>query len=259
MIEHQTEFREDGTRFCRLHSSARYVAELVHHPASKKQQRHNHASAQVSFLLAGCFAENSDGRELEPLGNQMGYKPAGAAHSVRFGQNGALMLAIDLAEDVTNCVRPRQWSAQPNYVRHSLALLARNVAPVGDILDSLIASVGTAEAAPVRHLSDAPDWLRRAIAHIAEDPKAEIAALAAEAGVHRVHFSRSFQRFTGLSPSQFRLHSKCAAATRLMVEGRESTAAAAVAAGFADQAHWNRASRALSGIAPGRIRKLLSA
>ena len=68
-----------------------------------------------------------------------------------------------------------------------------------------------------------------------------------------------FRRHTGVSPTEFRLLRKSAAAMRRTVAGEVGLAEAALEAGFSDQAHWTRTCRLLAGIPPGRIRRMFAA
>ncbi|QPQ54920.1 helix-turn-helix transcriptional regulator [Allosphingosinicella flava] len=102
-----------------------------------------------------------------------------------------------------------------------------------------------------------PGWLHRARERIADDPaEADISDMAAQAGVHRVHFSRSFQRAFGIAPSLYR--QRCMAARVLSnVLAGNPLADAASAAGFADQSHMTRTLRKQTGLNPHRLRTLL--
>lgn len=77
-------------------------------------------------------------------------------------------------------------------------------------------------------------------------------------GLDRFTLARQFRRIYGVSPSRFVTLRRLEMVQRLIGEGR-SLAEAAVAAGFADQAHMTRQFRAAYGTTPGKWRALLRA
>ncbi|MGV9677716.1 AraC family transcriptional regulator [Nocardia sp. NPDC003482] len=79
------------------------------------------------------------------------------------------------------------------------------------------------------------------------------AELAAAVGCDRFTLARAFRARYGMPPSVFQRQERLRAARRLLANGRP-IAAAAVEAGFADQAHLTRWFRRCYGITPGMFR-----
>lgn len=231
---------------------------LSFYPPDTRQPCHAHQSAQLSFLLSGCFSEESGGRELHPIGQSVGLMPVGESHSVRFGKEGALVLSVNFAGDMGLAEAKRDWRKMDKSLSRKVSLIGGGADDLSDLCSDLLAGFAEAGRDDARQLRHAPKWLRLAVKQLTDDPEIGIGELAAQAGVHRVYLSRMFLRFTGLSPTEYRLARKCAAAVRLTISDNSSIALAAVEAGFADQSHWNRVCRALSGIPPGRIRQLMA-
>lgn len=100
-----------------------------------------------------------------------------------------------------------------------------------------------------------PDAVGRALgyldAHFAE--AVDLATLAAAAGVPRVRLIRAMRRQTGLTPHAWLTDRRVRAAARLLRTGI-APAEAALAAGFCDQSHLNRAFRVRIGVPPGAYR-----
>jgi len=247
----------DGARMRMLCASREYEAGLNYYPPGVQHRRHAHKRAHASFLLTGGFAEEGEGRDAMPLGARQAYKPEGAQHRVDFGWSGALILSLEFVEGSPLGSAPTDWLPSSTRQGELTKLLFQRIAEPDDVVGDLVAglSLGAETEAP-RHT---PIWVRCAAEQMIDDPLADIADVAAAAGVHRVHLSRAFQKYLGLSPTQFRLQAKAARALRHLVDEGASPGEAAVAAGFADQAHWNRTSRALSGFAPGQIKRLMAA
>lgn len=92
----------------------------------------------------------------------------------------------------------------------------------------------------------------RARERLDDDPAAPVclAELAAAAGMSRFQLLRAFARETGLPPHAYRLSMRVQRARRLIQSGMP-LAEAALAAGFGDQSHMNRAFLRHTGATPG--------
>ena len=102
-----------------------------------------------------------------------------------------------------------------------------------------------------------PSWMTRVTQMLASDfrrpPGLEV--LAAEAGVHPVHLSRAFRRFRGMGPAEYvrrlRIHFAC---SELMGRNVKLIDLAAEA-GFADQSHFTRSFKLITGMTPCAFRR----
>lgn len=205
--------RADGGR--RLALS--WYAPGEHHPA------HRHAEAQLSRLLAGDYAEDSDHGPRRVSGAAFSAKPGGFAHENRFGEDGALMLSVCLAE-------------APFVTRYGL------VGGDGEDLALL-------PAAP-------PAWLAQASREVAAGGRTR--RIANDLGLHPVRFAQLFRRHYREAPSAWRQSRRLARAAGRIVVGREPLADLAAEAGFADQAHMSRAMKAATGFSPAALRRLFA-
>lgn len=231
------------------------AAWLTYYPPGLIQPKHDHDQAQLSFLLTGSFSEQGDTGEATPIGARHAYKPQGACHAVDFGRQGALICSVEFRDAPDGWTSPIGWRSSHKDAPTQARLLVQGLAEPADAVAALMALAGKSEAEPTGF---APPWLRRSIGHLMDDPAADIGAVAADAGVHRVHLARECQRYFGLSPTHIRLHAKLNRAFHLMIDQGARPCEAAVGAGFADQAHWTRASQAMAGIAPSRLRALFA-
>jgi AraC family transcriptional regulator len=133
----------------------------------------------------------------------------------------------------------------------------------GDLMDpiaveehvfSIWASVGS-------HVAErrSPVWLEQARARLhdefARSPR--IADLAADAGVHPVHFTRTFARRFGVGPAEYRAGLRVVAACRSLAQ-QEPIRRIAIALGYADQGHLTRDFLQRVGVTPGAYRAIVT-
>ncbi|GLS18066.1 hypothetical protein GCM10007874_10820 [Labrys miyagiensis] len=78
--------------------------------------------------------------------------------------------------------------------------------------------------------------------------------LAAEACLSPFHFSRMFQKATGLSPHRYVAERRVQEAKSKLAEGRLSLVEIALEAGFGSQGNFNRIFRKHTGLTPGQFR-----
>lgn len=104
--------------------------------------------------------------------------------------------------------------------------------------------------------ADAPDggqaWLAQVRSYALGNlrTKLSVDTLAGVAGMSRTSFNRRFRQAVAISPYQWLLELRCEQAQRLMQQGVPFAEVAALC-GFADQAHYNRVFKAVTGQSPG--------
>lgn len=91
-------------------------------------------------------------------------------------------------------------------------------------------------------------------AHLAEGMSLD--RLAAEAGMEKFHFAKTFRRLTGQAPLQHFLHLRMTRACERLDAGEESVAAIAQALGYSDAPYFSRQFRQVIGMAPSAYRAL---
>jgi AraC family transcriptional regulator len=109
--------------------------------------------------------------------------------------------------------------------------------------------------------SDAPPrWLRDAVELVHGEFAAPltVAAVAERIGVGPVHLARTFRRHRGESIGQCVRRLRVRHARLLLDDGAGDLATVALDAGFADQSHFTRTFRRLTGMTPGEYRRLRS-
>jgi AraC-like DNA-binding protein len=98
------------------------------------------------------------------------------------------------------------------------------------------------------------DWPDRLAAALASDLDFSIEQWAAEMGLAPPSISRGFRQAYGVSPKRYRLEHRTLRAISNLRTWTGSLADLAAESGFADQAHLTRATVALTGLAPTRLK-----
>jgi AraC family transcriptional regulator len=102
----------------------------------------------------------------------------------------------------------------------------------------------------------APRWLERAKELIRASFSESISPgrVAEAVGVHPIHLAREFRRHCGQSLGEYVRHLRVEFACREIRETRKPFLEIAAAAGFADQAHFTRTFKRITGLTPSQYR-----
>lgn len=238
---------------------------------------HAHAGALVTLVLDGAIDERVGRRTdlCEP--GTVVFHPAGEAHANSFGAVGARCFNVQLAdgwlERTVNGgdgygVSTLDRVVRPRSVVTGQALALRREAMAGDalplalegrtllLLAALLDNPGARDAGPAY-----PAWVGRAEEQLresaAEPPSTE--DLAAEAGVHPVHFTRVFRAYAGCTPGEYVRRRRIEWACERLRRSAASLSDVAQAAGFSDQSHFTRIFRRIVGVTPGAYRRAIGA
>lgn len=191
--------------------------------------------------------------------------PPGAAHYTDFGEKTTHVLTVNPRTDeakllFTRFLRERRHTAAPAAAGLGRRIVCELAAPDASselAIEGLVLQVlalGERESTPTRFA----DWLSTIVELLHErTPRTPtLTELAAAAGVHPGHLSRTFSRAYGVSVCEYsrRLRLEWAVSE---LEGDTPLAQLALDAGFADQSHFTRAFRRHLGVTPGRYRELL--
>ncbi len=236
-------------------------------PCSRKVPRHEHELAYVTVVLRGDYLEGDQGlEELRPM--TAVFNPSGARHETVIGPAGASFFTIELREE-----RLRQLGIrlplQTEFDRGAGAMLwpglrlysafkARTTDPLvleSHVMELLAAIVGSAS----RERS-VPWWLGRVKERMHEEFRDNIRMrdLAGDAGVHPVHLARVFRVQEGRTPGDYLQRLRVRAACHLLRDDDYPLASIAAECGFADQSHFTRVFRKLTGTTPAQFRRDVS-
>lgn len=219
----------------------------------QKQATHAHAAPSIALMLCGALREDSGGGSTVQTGPAIGIKPDAVRHGNCYGPDGAILLSVTVRDPAlwAAVASGRGWDWQPAG-RALRALAAQTVAgrvTPADFAAELLA----AARVPAPAIGAPPAWLRRARAALADAPGLPLDAVARDAGVHRVHLSRSFSRWYGETITHFRLRRRTEVGLRLVLHDGLTAAAGSCEAGFADQSHFARSLRRIVGARVGTL------
>jgi AraC family transcriptional regulator len=244
----------------------------LHHSCPRKLPEHAHELPFFAVLLAGDYGERY-GRAVKQFGPfTMAFRPAGVPHQDEIGPQGVRFFDIEIRPSWLRRIQECSGNldnARDDFGGGELLWLAMKLfcetrtTQRGDdlFLESLLAELVSAVARlPRETAKDAPRWLGRVEDRLKTEyyDRLSLGDLAREAGVHPVHLSRVFRRCAGDGIGEYVHRLRIRAACEQMLVCRKPLAEISLATGFADQSHFTRAFRRITGMSPGAFRKLVA-
>jgi len=237
--------------------------------AGERNERHAHSYASISFVFAGSLQETV-GRTPElafPFSTAI--KPCGVEHVDHYGTMGARLLSVQFPHSLIASLR--NWDSSFNTwrwvhgglpARLMLRLLKMYRQPSSansDLEDCVYELLGALPCHQSRKAgAQIPRWLQL-VKQDLDDTFADavrVSDLATRAQVHPVYLARQFRRHVGCSITEYRKLLKARAAARALNSTNLSFAAVADEFGFADQSHFGRAFKSVTGLTPLDYRRL---
>ena len=243
------------------------LSELVQ-PCSRKVPRHQHELAYVTVMLRGDYLEGDRGKlkELRPL--TAVFYPSGVQHATLIGPAGASFFTIELRDQTLQQFgmrMPRQTEfdrGSGNILWTGIRLFSAFKVGTADplILESHVLELFGAIARFSSREKTAPQWLCRVKERMQGEFRQGILMrdLAGEAGVHPVHLARTFRIHEGRTPGDYLQGLRVRAACHQLRDRDYPLAMLAAECGFADQSHFTRVFRKLTGNTPAQFRRTLA-
>ena len=128
-------------------------------------------------------------------------------------------------------------------------------------VESLLAELAALAARlPLEERTHPPRWLARVLDKLHAEPAARITLenLSAEAGVHPVHLSRVFRRFQREGIGEYTRRLRVRASCPILLNSKIPLSELSLQLGFADQSHFTRAFRQVTGQTPHTFRAQMS-
>ena len=223
---------------------------------------HRHDDAHFVLVLSGVYISSALHAPARAPAPTLVYNPAGTVHRDRFldGKGRFMTLSLDPAllagAEETHAAQERATVLSHLPAMSTAFRLAREIGCGGDsaVLEAgaweLLAHLGQSSSRAQRAL---PPWAHLAydaVMDMASECHLRIADLATELGVHPVHLARVFRQAWGCSPGDLLRWRRVERAIGLLRRPDLPMAEVALAAGFADQSHMNRAFQAQCGLTP---------
>ena len=229
---------------------------------------HAHELPHFCFVLAGSYRENIAGKLFERSPTALVYYPPDVSHAEEhFGRGRHLLVEIDfkslekvrdygahLSDPVLLADQSSLWLAARVYrefsQRDGFSALALESIATELLIAASRQHSQRAERRPPQWLKRVKDFLRE---NFAEPPSLE--ELAKAVGVHPTHLSRVFRQFEHCTVGDFIREARIEYARQRMLRSNDPLVDIALAAGFADQTHFTRTFRRITGMTPTEFRR----
>lgn len=221
---------------------------------------HEHVEAYLCLIADGAYHQTAGGRSDDCEPGMLMVHPLGHKHADRFGAQGARCLNIHFDRALGND------AAIEHLFGDYRKLHLPGAAPLQSRIERELA--GTDDAAPLAlqaatlelvalacrqpRYAGIPAWMTRVFEKLNDDPyrSPSITELASLAGVHPAHLARSFHRASGCTIGDYLRHLRVRRACEVLSASRRPIASIALDAGFADQSHFSRVFRHVTGETP---------
>jgi AraC family transcriptional regulator len=228
---------------------------------------HAHPFSNVSIIIQGQLQEETTVGRAVGAASSVIVKPAKVVHENHFGPQGALLLNIQLDDEIACGGVPAEglqrwnWLHTGTATEEAVALLheiADEAQDLGALVDAVYALLAALPAtAPAS--GPPPPWLLRVRDCLRDLPTYphRVEALATEAGVHPVYLARVFKQHFHIPITTYLRHLRLRKATDQLASSDRSLADIAYAMGFADQSHFGRVFKTTFRTSPGAFRSLV--
>lgn len=261
-----------GGRFFGRAEVRREIGELVlvesHHAAGSCLPRHSHEHAYFCLNFGGDYTESYGRRRRDCHEGTLIFHPPGECHAEEH-HSAVASLNVELntawLRRIAGLVAPLDQPAEfrgDEIAAAGVQLLRElrrddrdSALAIEGLTFEILAASARRERAVDRR---APCWLRDACDRLdAMADGVSLRAMAAQAGVHPVHFAAAFRRFRGCSLGEYQRRRRFEYARERLADRTMTLAQIAADAGFADQSHLTRTFKRLAGMTPSEYRTFL--
>lgn len=239
-------------------SATRYASSVV-------LPTHEHCDAYLCLVAAGAYRQTVGSTINDCARGMLMVHPAGHRHSDQYAMQGGICINIHFNRALPDDVALRRLLCDYRRLHLPGALVLQSrlerelaatdaAAPLALQAAALeLIAVACRQSRPLA----TPAWLTRVVARLRDDPSrpASMAELAALAGVHPAHLARSFHRACGTTIGDYVRCLRICDACEALTASRRPIAVIALDAGFADQSHFARVFRRVTGETPSGWRQ----
>jgi AraC-like DNA-binding protein len=196
--------------------------------------RHRHAQGYAALVVSGGYVEAGDAGRFRVGAGDVVLHRAFEAHRNGVARTGAVVINVplDVPADWPNAFRARHPDVLIWAARRDPQAVASLLEP-GDVV-----------------LPAADDWVDLLAGALNRDPALLLGPWAQRHGLRPEALSRGFVAAFGVTPARYRLEARTRQAVAALRAAAAPIAAIALEHGFADQAHFSRSVRALTGCTP---------
>ena len=240
-----------------------------HYAAGERHERHAHNYASISFVFAGSLQETVGRKPELAFPFSTAVKPCGVEHADFFGTAGARLLAVQFPQKLIESLK--DWDSGLNTWRwvhgglparlmlRLLKIYRQSSSQTCDFEDCVYEILGALPChSSLKPAAQLPRWLQLVKQELDETfaDGIRVSDLAMRAQVHPVYLARQFRHHVGCSITDYRKLLKARAATRALNSANLTLAGVAGQFGFADQSHFGRAFKNVTGLTPLEYRRL---
>ncbi|SEL43801.1 AraC family transcriptional regulator [Parapedobacter koreensis] len=230
---------------------------------------HAHDYPSISLLVNGAYTEEIQGRNYQRIVGNLKYIEAGVTHRCRNYSANTRKINLTFSPFFLNELGMTEGSLkrltdEPRRTKVSLLKLYHKLeysrVSCADTLGAMFYDLFLSPSAPPRtkREKNLPLWAKR-LREILEDEghtPIHLEELARRVGVHPVTISRYFPVYFSATFTEFVQRIRIDKAMRTIKSTDASLTATAYACGFADQAHFTRTFKAITGFLPKQFSKL---
>jgi AraC family transcriptional regulator len=241
------------------------------HAAGARIPRHTHEHAYFCVNYGGTYAEQFGRRRRICRPGMLTFHPAGEAHSEEHRDQIA-SLNVELGGEWLRRLADLGAPLDQPMEFHSDGIAAAGMRILEELhradgdsplaIEALTWEILAASSGRCTPADDqgGPRWLREAqdLLDAQLRQPCSLRSLAAEAGVHPVHFAAVFRRSYGCSVGEYQRRRRFQYARRKLADPEIPLAEVASEAGFADQSHLTRTFRRITGMTPKQYRTFLA-
>lgn len=238
------------------------------YPPETKIEKHEHPLPYFNLILEGAYNETHGNRVRECKSPMLFFHPEGEVHADRFLNSRSRIFRFEIGAQWLE--RARQCSVDLNYpvaltsgdavwlasrlYRELYATDTASSLRIEGLLLEIVAEV--ARYKPLGEGRKPPRWLEQAKELIRANFAESIAPsrVAEIVGIHPIHLAREFRRYYRQSIGEYVRQLRIEFACREITESGTPFLEIAAAAGFADQGHFARTFKRITGLTPSQYR-----